>query len=165
MFVAGRTAVADVDRYVARLRAIGDEHGATVQAFDARYVVDRTHIERAVELADRARARGEAIADSRAMEILCYAAGTRQITEALEIGVPRGEARSVVLVDGGDEAGAAAAIRATFEAERDPDAVFGSYDETRVREFYGIGDAELSATDAGVPDLVRERVALLVVER
>ena len=74
--------VEDVDAFVGRLGAIGDDHGVTVQAFDARYVVGRTHLARAVELADRAIARGENVARDRAVEVLCYAAGRRQIDRA-----------------------------------------------------------------------------------
>ena len=68
--VEGTATVADVDEFVERLGAIGDEYGVAVQAFDARYVVDRAHLERAVELADRAFERGEGIARDRAVEIL-----------------------------------------------------------------------------------------------
>jgi KEOPS complex subunit Cgi121 len=160
--VTGRATVADLDAFVADLQAVGREHGATVQAFDARYVVDRTHLERALELADRAIDREEAIAEDRAMEVLCYAAGTRQIERALEIGLDPGETPAVVLVDGGDEAAAADAVEADLDAAGDP---LGAYDRALVREFYDVGDAELAATDAGLPALVRERVALLVVEK
>jgi len=100
--VEGVATVEDLDGFVARLGAVGDEHGATVQAFDARYVVDRAHLERAVELADRAIARGENVARDRAVEILLYAAGTRQIDRALELGVADGECPAVMLVDARD---------------------------------------------------------------
>ncbi|PSP82202.1 KEOPS complex component, partial [Halobacteriales archaeon QS_4_69_225] len=46
-----------------------------------------------------------------------------------------------------------------------PAETLGAYEETRVREFFDVGDAELAATDAGLEALVEERVALLVVER
>jgi KEOPS complex subunit Cgi121 len=163
----GRATVEDLDGFVERLGAIGEDHGATVQAFDARYVVDREHLANAVELADRAIDRGEAIADDRAMEILCYAAGTRQIRDALEIGVAHGEAQPVVvLADGGDETACLDHVRPMLStAGAESDVTVGAYDESLVRAYYDVGDAELGATDAGIPDLVRERVALLVVER
>lgn len=160
--ITGRADVDDLDDFVAALQAIGDEHDATIQAVDARYIVDRQHLERAVEFADRARERGEAIANDRAMEILCYAAGTRQIEVALEIGLSRGESPAIVLVDGGDERAAAEAVSPKLDTALDP---LGEYDEALVREWHDVGDAELGATDAGLPALVRERVALLVVER
>ena len=69
---------------------------------------------------------------------------------------------AVILVDGGDEAAAATAVRGRIDTDTDP---LGEYEAATVRDFFDIGDAELGATDAGIPDLVRERVALLVVER
>jgi len=154
-----------VDALVAELDAVATEHGVTVQAFDTDLVVDRRHLERAVELADRERARGEGIARDRAVEVLLYAAGRRQIDRALEMGVGPGATRAVVLVaaddEGGDEAAAAEAVRSLLE----PAETLGDYDAERVRAFFGIDDAELAATDADLPALVRERVALLVVNR
>ncbi|WP_255198105.1 KEOPS complex subunit Cgi121 [Halorarius litoreus] len=164
--VEGTATVDDVDEFVATLADIAADHGVTVQAFDARYVVSRRHLERAVELADRERARGEAIARDRAVEILLYAAGRRQITRALELGVDEGETPVVVLVD--DDGDGDGDERAASEAVTDllaPAETLGAYDEERVREFFEVGDAELAATDATLEDLVLERVALLVVER
>ena len=152
----------DVDAFLERTGEVAAAHDVTVQAFDARYVVSRRHLERAVELADRERARGEAIARDRGVEIALYAAGRRQIDRAFEMGVSSGETPTVVLVDGpGEEAAAAAAIE-EFLA---PTATLGAYDEARVRSFYDVDAAELEATDAGLAALVLERVALLVVER
>ncbi len=159
--VEGRATVEDLDAFVARLGAIGEEYDCAVQAFDARYVVDRAHLERAVELADRARSRGEAIANDHAVEILLYAAGRRQINQALEMGVETGEAPVVVVVHGDDEAGAAAAVR----EELTPADTLGDYDEERVRSFFDVSDQETAATSADLPTLVRERVALLTVEK
>ncbi len=154
-----------VDALVAELDAVAAEHGVTVQAFDAGLVVDRRHLERAVELADRERERGEGIARGRAVEVLLYAAGRRQIDRALEMGVSPGATRAVVLVASehadADEAAAADAVRELVE----PAETLGDYDESRVRAFFDIADAELAATDADLPALVRERVALLVVNR
>ena len=153
---------ADVDAFLERTDEVAAAHDVTVQAFDARYVVSRRHLERAVELADRERARGEAIARDRGVEIALYAAGRRQIDRAFEMGVSSGETPTVVLVDGpGEEAAAAAAIEGLLA----PAATLGAYDEARVRSFYDVDAAELEATDAGLTALVLERVALLVVER
>jgi KEOPS complex subunit Cgi121 len=163
--VEGVAEVEDVDAFVARLGEIGTEHGCAVTAFDARYVVDRAHLDRAVDLADRARERGEAIADDHGIEILLYAAGRRQIRRALEMGVAAGGCPVVVVVHDregtGDERAATAAVR----DQLDPADTLGEYDEERVRAFFGVEDAELAATDAGLPALVRERVALLPVEK
>jgi KEOPS complex subunit Cgi121 len=152
----------DVESFVDDLAEIGSRHDVTVQAFDARYVVSRRHLERALELADRERARGAGIARDRGIEITLYAAGRRQIDRAMEMGVSPGGSPVVVLVDGpGAESAATAAVRELLPAAE----TLGDYEERRVREFFDVGAAELDATDAGLEALVLERVALLVVER
>ncbi len=180
--VEGRADVESVDGFVARLGDVGEAHGCAVQAFDARYVVGETHLRRAVELADRAFARGENVARERAVEILLYAAGRRQIDQALELGVEAGETPVVVVVsaDGGEradgDARASGHARAGEHADEQkaaaavgellaPAETLGDYDEARVCSYYGITDAERAATDASLEELVCERVALLTVER
>ncbi len=164
-----RLAIDDLDSFVVDIGEIGDRHGVTIQAFDARYVADRRHLERAVELADRAIERGENVARDRAVEILLYAAGRRQIDRALEMGVDEGENRAVVLVDGrpdadGDEAGALEEVTA-LEAVASTEPTLDASDEETLRSFFEITEAERRATDASLSALVRERVALLEVEK
>ena len=178
--VEGTATLEAVDAFVARLGAIGDEHDVTVQAFDARYVVDREHLERAVELADRAFARDDAIARDRSVEILLYAAGRRQINRALAMGVDEGETPVVVVVhdsegeaeqsEASDSASGSETTREQAGADAvadllDPAETLESYDDERVRGFFDVGDAELAATEGDLADLVRERVALLTVEK
>ncbi|MXV61557.1 KEOPS complex component [Natronorubrum sp. JWXQ-INN-674] len=166
----------DLDAFVAELGDVGDRHGVTIQAFDARYVADRAHLERSVELADRAIARGENIARDRAVEILLYAAGRRQIDRALEMGVGEGETRAVILIDdgsGGTEGGPSEAETAARNGLADLDAVvateptleFEGRGEETLCAFFDVTDAERAATDASLAELVGERVALLEVEK
>lgn len=158
----GSDRFADVGSFVDRLDSIGETHEVTVQAFDARYVVSKRHLGRALELADRERERGAGIVRDRGVEMLLYAAGRRQIDRALEMGVGAGETPLVVAVDGpGDEQLAADAVDDLLGSGD----TLGNFDEQRVRSFYDLGAAELDATDAGLEALVLERVALLVVER
>lgn len=160
--VEGTGEFEDVTAFVDALAAIGTDHEATVQAFDARYVAGPEHLRVATERATRAFERGDAIADDRGVEILCYAAASRQINHALEMGVHEGEVPVVAIVDGGDEAAAAAAVRDLL----DPAPVLESAsDPDLIQEFFGITDAELAATDATLEDLVIDRVSLLVVEK
>ncbi len=160
--VQGRAAVEDVDAFVSALADIGDANGAVVQAFDARYVAGRAHLEAAARSARRAIEHDDAIADDPAVELLLYAAGRRQIDRALTIGVEAGEMPVVVAVDGGDEAAAAAEVEERLEPA---ETLGAARDEALIREFYGITDAELGATDASLEALVIERVALLAVEK
>ncbi|WP_255169337.1 KEOPS complex subunit Cgi121 [Natrononativus amylolyticus] len=163
-----RLVVGDIDAFVTELGGVGADHGVTVQAVDARYVAGETHLERAVELADRARERGENVARDRAVEILLYAAGRRQIDRALEMGVSEGETDAVVLIategGAGDETAAAAAIESLESFGGRIDAL-GQVDEETLCTFFGITDAERAATDASLEELVCERAALLEVEK
>ena len=167
--VEGTLTVEDTDALVERVGEIGDEYGCSVQAFDARYVAGREHLARAVALADRAIDRGENVARDRAVEILLYAAGRRQINQALEMGVGEGEQAAVVLVDadgaGGDETGAVKAVEAALDLEPTTTVGVEHADEERLQAFFDVTAAERAATDATLADLVCERAALLDVEK
>ncbi|WP_435360018.1 KEOPS complex subunit Cgi121 [Haloarchaeobius sp. DFWS5] len=170
--VEGTATVDDLDAFVATLGDIGDEHDCVVQAFDARAVVDRAHLDAAVEQAARAWKRGDKIARDPAVEVLLYAAGRRQISEALAMGVDVGESPVVAAVvsefpenpfetDESEDA-AVAAVADLFEPT---ETLSVSADEARIRSFFDVGDAELAATEATLSDLVRERVALLTIDK
>jgi KEOPS complex subunit Cgi121 len=159
--VEGTETIEDVASFVAEIDEISTRYDATIQVFDARYVVDKAHIERAVELAQRARERDDCIADDFGVEILLYAAGRRQIQNALTMGVSEGDCPVVAVVVGGDERGAVAELQDRLKRAE----LLGNYDEDRVREFFNITDTELSATDGTLADIVRERVALLPIEK
>ena len=175
--VEGVAEIDDLDAFLAEIRAISEETGAVVQAFDADLVVSDTHLVRATELAARAVARGEAVARDPAVEVLLYAAGRRQIDRALAMGVNEGTTPIVVAVaDFGAVPNAArdgeplvaadldAAVEAVQALLRAGDTL-SEYDESRVREFFEVTDRELAATDGDLADVVCERVALLDVEK
>ena len=149
-----------VDEFVAALAEAGADDTA-VQAFDARYVAGRRHLETAVEHANRSMARGENVADDRAVEILCYAAGRRQISQALTMGVDEGTTPVLVVVDGPDEE----AVAERVESVVAPAEAFGLSDPDRIATFFAVTERERKATDASLQSLVCERVALLDVEK
>lgn len=171
--VEGVAAVDDLDAFVDRLGEIGSRRDCAVQAFDARRVVGRDHLRRAVELADRSIERGENVARDRAVEILLYAAGRRQIDRALTMGVNEGETPAVVLIAA--DRGAEAADPADREADAaaavadlpalSPGETLGEFDEERVREFFDVTARESAATEGTLAEIVLERVALLDVEK
>jgi KEOPS complex subunit Cgi121 len=159
--IEGVTTVDDTDTFVQQLDEISERHGTVVQVFDARYVVDREHLRRAVELASRERERGNGIAREMGVEILLYAAGRRQIDRALGMGVSEGDCRVVAVVVGGNEDEAAESLRTMF----DPAETLGDYDPERVSEFFDVSETELDETAGDLTDIVQERVAMLVVDR
>ena len=162
----GTVTIDDLDAFLGTLDDVTEATGTTVQAFDADYVVSEAHLERALGRADRAIARGENVARERSVEVLCYAAGRRQINRALEMGVSEGEHRVVLLVDApnGDADAEQEAVDLLREYVEEG-SVLGDYDETTVRAFFDIGEVELEAVDGALADLVLERVALLDVEK
>ena len=170
--VGGRVSIEDLDAFLAELEAIAAETGTVVQAVDADRIVDGDHLRLATRLAARAVARGEAVARDPAVEVLLYAAGRRQIDQALTLGVETGEQRvGFVVADFGDVPGAArseASLEAAMKAvERlcEPAPVLGSFDEAAVRSYYEVTDRELEAVAGDLSSLVHERVALLDVEK
>lgn len=174
--VEGYAEITDLDAFLDSLTTIGEEHGCVVQAFDARYVANEEHLEQALRTARRAIGRGEAIARDPAVEVLCYAAGTRQIDVALELGVGEGRTPVIVLLASMDAevesrsdelTGESAAVEAVSDLIEPADLERGAElgDPERLRAFFDVGDAELAASDADLATLVRERVALLAVER
>ena len=162
--VTARTTIDDLDGFLADIEAISDATDAAIQCFDADYVAGDRHLRRAVELAERAREQGTAVAREPAVEILLYAAGRRQINQALEMGVSEGEGDVVGVVSGGNEQAAEARMRELLGAT-DTDDPVSLGDEDTIRAFFDIGDAELAVVDSELEDLVLERVALLDVEK
>jgi KEOPS complex subunit Cgi121 len=155
----GAGAFPDVAAVLEELDAIAESTGSTIQAFDARYVAGEEHLQTAVEHALRSRRRGEFIADDQAVEMLLYAAGRRQIDQAMEMGVKPGEQPVAVVIDGGEETQAAEAVGSLLGSPGSgPDA-------ERITSFFGISAKEREATDADLEELVCERVALLDVEK
>lgn len=191
--IAGETTVDDVDATLDRIRDLAATHEVTAQAFDARRVAGRAHLLLATRCALRARAHDDMIADDLAVEILCYAAGRRQIGEALALGLTPGDGPVVVAVvqpdrspaslqASGDDPGAmegervaAAAIAeelnlACATADRTDrthrtDPLLAPTDHDRLQRTFDISDAEREATDAPLAALVRERTALLAVTK
>lgn len=158
------TPTTDADTLLDALSGVQDDCGlAVVQAFDARHVADRDHLQRAFGLAERERGRGDAIARDRAMEVLLYAAGRRQIERALTMGAQPDEPAAVLVAGDEDAVGRGVPAVRALDCLDAHEAPLG--DPATLRAFFGVGDAELAAADGDLTGLVHERVALLVVER
>ena len=166
--LTGTERITELDETLAAVDAVADETDCTVQGFDARYVTDEAHLRRALTLADRAFDRGENVARDRGVEVLLYAAGRRQIDQALEMGLSEGEIPVVYLVAAPADAAGTERERTAVDRLRErPSFTPGevSPEPDRLRSFFEITDRELAATDGDLADLVHERVALLDVEK
>jgi len=167
--VRASIAIEDLDAFLDEIRAVSDETGATIQCFDARYVAGERHLRRAVSLAERAIERGTTIASDPAVEVLLYAAGRRQINQALEMGVSTGVTDTICVVTGGNEAMAKNRLSTYFDG-RAIDAKNG-FEGVELGErdtlcaFFEIRETELGVVDVDLEAIILERVALLAVEK
>jgi KEOPS complex subunit Cgi121 len=148
-----------LESFLSALRSIGERYDVLIQAFDAEYIAGEEHLRSALAHARRSMERGENVADELAVEVLLYAAGRRQIDEAMTLGLGTGEQSVIVLLDGVQADTAATAVREQI----DPGPV--DPDESAVTEYFGITPEERAATTGDLTDLVLERVALLDVEK
>lgn len=159
--VCGNAEISDVDLFLNRLKEIRAEYDVTIQAFDARKIAGRRHIEVAVDRAIRSMDRGENISKDLGMEILLYASGRRNINRAIEIGISK--AREIVIVIVGDNV-----KRAEEEVKQEisEDDVL-EYEDSKKEEtmrFFDITEEELDAVgEEKIVDIVIERVVLLDV--
>jgi len=140
------------DSRLALARTIGE-----IQLLDARLVCGRDHLVAAAEHAERAMREGTNVAKTLAVEFVLYAAGERQISDAIrKVGV-RDDTEEFALVnfDGGnpDE------VLRALEMSRDDRVIEPSRQKLQA---FGITEAELrSVPPDQVSDLVLERVALV----
>lgn len=167
--VEGRLETSDVDAFLDELADVERRHDVAVQAFDSRYVASPRHLRSAAAKARRAWRRGEEVADSLSMEVMLYAAGTRQISRATETGVREGGCDAVVALtpdessppEGGVPEEAVDAVEELLEA-----AEVDYLDRDTVTEFFDVHRRELEAVgDDKLELLVLERVALLEINK
>lgn len=133
------------------------------QAIDARFVAGRKHLELAADLALTSEERGTRVAEDLGVEILLYAAATRQIDEAIDrVGVaPDTSEVGLVLID--------PSIQEVLELglQRN-DSVLEFSQEKRdfIVEAFEVEETELEVVGyKKLPALVRERVVLSDLER
>lgn len=138
--------------------------GALIQVADAGAVCGADHLRGAARRALAGREADAGIADDPALDVLLYAAGVRQIREALEtMGLPGGaEAVAVVTVHPDPEA-ALEAVADALDGTRD-DALLEASEGALAR--LGVPEAQRRAVDPDRwTDLALEQGALLAVDK
>lgn len=167
--VEGRLDTGDVDGFLDSVEEIAERHAVAAQAFDTRYLESPRHLEHAVSKARRACERGEEVADTFAMEVMLYVAGTRQISVATETGVRAGGCDTVVALT--PPPGARETQTVPEPAVEETEALLSSeevdyLDRRTAMEFFEVSDEEMEAVgEQKLGLLVLERVALLDVNK
>lgn len=145
-------------------KVLRSERGALIQVADARAVCGADHLRGAARRAVAARQAGGGIADDPALDVLLYAAGVRQIQEALAVlGLPGGAEAVAVVAVHPDPGAVVEAVADALDGERD-DAVLDPSEEALER--LGVPEAQRRAVDPGRwTDLALEHGALLEVDK
>jgi len=165
LVMGGTANITDVDETLRRVEAVAEE--CLVQLFDARYVAGEEHLLSALRKARRAFERGENISQDVRLEVMLYAAATRQLRNAFKMGIKPGSCRIAVLIEAENALELSKKVESALSLLRDDSVVECSPDKWDVlREFFHISDEELSCVGKErLCQLVLERVALLDVEK
>ncbi len=154
----GRIFIEKPDDFLQRLKNMGKEKNLALQALDADKIAGEEHIRFAAEKAINSFKKGKNIANDLAKEIMLYAAGTRQISRAVKLGIHNGE-NNIVLVAVGD-----AELPGFEEIEQKQVLAYSASKKEALMKVFGITNMELEAVgEEKLPELVLERVALVDV--
>lgn len=154
----GTVSIDNVEEFLHKLKKISIEKNLTLQALDADKIAGEEHIRFAVEKAINSFRTGTAIANDLATEIMLYAAGTRQISRAVKLGIHNG-VNNIVLVAVGD-----AKLSGFDEIKLEPVLAYNESKKEALMKAFGITNEELEAVgEEKLPELVLERVALVDV--
>jgi KEOPS complex subunit Cgi121 len=161
--ISGTINITNLPGFLKQLADIGEPHNITVQAVNTDLLTGSRHLTFAVKKAIRSFESGRNIANNLGMEIMLYAAGTRQIERALGLGVMIGENRIALVLVG--ENGIEETLVHVSELLDTVDPTVLDYSGAKkdgILEFFSITPDELGAVDEGnIPELVLERVALV----
>jgi KEOPS complex subunit Cgi121 len=160
-----RFSVDDEPGFLARIREIAGRFGVSVVVFNAAHMAGTDHVITSLEHAQRSFFEESPIANSFEMEALLYAAGSRQVMEAVRFGIHRGENAGYICFCPPSPGARGAFGDLVRFVEEDWDAIDGAK-KAHLMELFGITQEELSTVgEERLPELVRERVALLDVYR
>jgi KEOPS complex subunit Cgi121 len=159
--IGGIGRVDSADEFIEKARDFIKEDYALLQFLDADKVLGKEHILSAMEHADRAFERGDNISSTKAMEILIYAAGEPQISNALKrIGLKDGCERIAIIAQ--DNLNIEDLLE-HMNLKRDDEVL--EFSEQKLKAF-GISEKEISAVEKSkVKDLILERVAMVDVKK
>ncbi len=157
--VEGTAFIDNTEKFLQKLKKISNDKNMVLQALDADKLAGEEHVRFAVQKATNSFNMGRNIANDLAKEIMLYAAGTRQISKAMRLGVHNGE-NNIALVAVGE-----APDLSSFN-EIVPENVLQYNDSKKntLMDIFNITEEELEAVgEDKIPELVLERVALVDV--
>lgn len=152
----GRVYVDNLDEFLKKI----DMPNCDLSLLNANYIADRDHAELAAKKAIRSWEQGKNVARTLPIEILLYASATRQINQALEMGVKeKSENKVLAVVIGNEQCVNKFKEIVSFKEEK----VLHMDDDKRKRlmNFFNISEREIGvAGTERIPDIIRERIVL-----
>ena len=163
--ICGMVTIPNLSSFLKTVSSIASENEVVIQGLNADLIAGEKHLHFAIRKALRAVAAGRNIAKDPGIEIMCYAAGERQIEKSFSIGLHEG-ANNVVFVVFGETDNLIPALSAIKEmVEEKPCSELLDYSDSKrigILSLFGITDAEIEAAgEVNIPELVIERVALV----
>jgi KEOPS complex subunit Cgi121 len=155
----------DEGRFLAGIRQASMDHGSVIVLLNADNMAGIAHAESAILHAFRAYREKTTISNSLEMEVLLYAAGSRQCSVATRFGIHRGWNRVYLCICPPDSRVWGLLCPLVTEVHEDWEQI-DVEKACRLRELFSITPEELRAVGTGsIRELVLERVALLEVYR
>jgi KEOPS complex subunit Cgi121 len=155
----GTVYIDNVEEFLQKIKKLSKETNITIAALDADKLAGDEHVKFAVEKAMRSFENGKNIASDLAKEIMLYAAGSRQITKAVKMGIHKGQNKIVLIAVGGNPD-----LSGFDEVKPEPVLAYDDSKKEAIKETFGITNEEIEAAgEEKIPQLVLERVALLEV--
>lgn len=156
--------VSDVSHFLKELRDIGTKYGVCIVCLDRNVMAGQRHVRSAIDHAFRSHDEGVNIARTPEIEILLFAAGTRQTSLTWPFGVHPGMNEAYLCICPGNEQ-ALLELSSTFDDRNEEDWEVISEEKMHVlQRLFHITDEELLVVGSErIQDLVCERVALLEI--
>lgn len=155
----GMIFINNMDEFLYKIKKISKDKNVVMQALDADKLACEEHLRFAVEKAINSFKTGRNIAGDLSKEVMLYAAGTRQISKAMKLGIHNGQ-NNIALVVVGD----GSALSGFNEIIPMPVLQYHESKKETLMEIFNITAEEIEAVgEEKIPELVLERVALLDV--
>ncbi len=157
--VEGTAFIDNTEKFLQKLKNISKDKNVVLQVLDADKLAGEEHVRFAVQKSINSFKMGRNIANDLAKEIMLYAAGTRQISKAMRLGVHNGE-NNIALVAVGE----APDLSAFDEIIPENVLQYNDSKKNTLMDIFNITKEELEAVgEDKIPELVLERVALVDV--
>ncbi len=165
---AGRADIESIDEIIEEINVIDEEYDTVSQIFDASKIFGKNHLLQSSKLTLEALEDGETFANSPAIELTCWTAGSRQINKSLErVGVKEGSDQPVSAVTIGDDTEsveeAQEKITQNLKIRKDEKALEVSEEKIEgLKKTFSITEKQL---EVSTPEkIVLEQIALLSLE-